>query len=152
VTDSRNRGFKPSFSHSAKGMVFLFLAVASLFVLWPTDVHAQAHEMLGDWQQLTSNAGACPQCRINFVGDGARLRVAANNGWSADVEVRDSDSGTSAVGQGTWRMRAATAPVSKPFSIDFKLSGQRLYMTMVDEANGRRRIVKAVFGRAWLGA
>jgi hypothetical protein len=45
-----------------------------------------------------------------------------------------------------------TTPVSKPFSIDFKLSGQRLYMTMVDEANGRRRIVKAVFGRAWLGA
>jgi hypothetical protein len=88
VTDSRNRGFKPSFSHSAKGMVFLFLAVASLFVLWLTDVRAQAHEMLGDWQQLTSNAGACPQCRINFVGDGARLRVAANNASVETVQHR----------------------------------------------------------------
>ncbi|MDB5633998.1 MAG: hypothetical protein JWR49_2853 [Tardiphaga sp.] len=78
--------------------------------------------------------------------------MTASNGWSAAVEVREADSGATAAGRGQWSARGPASFASKPFNVDFKLRGERLYMTMVSElANGRKHVVRAVFGRPWLG-
>jgi hypothetical protein len=139
-----------SFASSGGARVLYLIVVIALLCFQPT--RAQAHELLGDWQQLTSSAGACPSCRISFSGAASELNVTASNGWSAAVEVREADSGATAAGRGQWSARGPASFASKPFNVDFKLRGERLYMTMVSElANGRKHVVRAVFGRPWLG-
>ena len=129
------------------------LFVLAMLLLLPTQLHAQVQELLGNWQQLSSNAGACPSCQISFSGGSSQLTVTANNGWSAVVEARETrEAGTMAAGRGSWRAGTGVL-ASKPFTIEFTLRGERLYMTMTNDlGNGRKRIVRGVFGRPWLGA
>ena len=123
-----------------------------LIVFQPARAQAQAYEFLGDWQQLTSNAGACARCQLSFGGGSSQLSVTANNGWSASVDAGDTATGPTAYGRGRWSADGS-AFASKPFTVEFTMRGERLYMTMTNDlGNGRKRIVRAVFGRPWVGA
>jgi hypothetical protein len=153
MTDRRDPVFKSSsLLNQVRRMAFSFLT-AVLAATQPTGVFAQTEKLVGEWQQLSSNAGACPHCRVTFAGDGQRFRVMANNGWSANVEIRDAGSAAHASGSGQWQPRSSGAAPWLPFSVDFTLQDQRLHMTMTGEdQNGRKRVIKAVFSRVWFGA
>jgi hypothetical protein len=110
--------------------------------------HAQAGGIDGDWQQIHSNSGACPNCRISITPS---LAITANNGWTAAAIVARADPATAA-GVGRWDPGLADAIAGKPFKIDFILKDQRLTMTMlVDMKNGSKRAIRAVYGRIWAG-
>jgi hypothetical protein len=134
-------------------MALSFLAAVVLLLLLPsTNAVAQANELLGEWQQLESNSGQCPQCRVTFARYGPRLKVTANNGWSADVGITPASDPVRATGQGHWAMRIEGKTVSTPLYVGFALRGDRLHMTMIAEiVRGRKKVVKAVFGRVWSG-
>ena len=111
---------------------------------------AHADQLLGVWQQIGSNAGNCPTCRISINQTTSALAVSANNGWSATV-VANRDM-IAATGNGRWDSRRRPL-ADKAFSVHFVVRDARLYMTMVvDSENGPKRTVKGVFGRPWLGA
>jgi hypothetical protein len=108
---------------------------------------AQADGIDGGWQQIESNSGACPACRISISPS---LTVTANNGWTAAVTV-DGDP-TQAAGAGRWDAGVGGAIAGKRFTIDFVLKDQRLYMSMlVDMKKGSKRAIHAVYGRIWAG-
>ena len=126
--------------------------ILAILLFQPARAYAQAHEFLGDWQQLTSDAGACARCQLSFSGGASQLSVMANNGWSATVDARETATGPVAAGGGRWGA-VGGAFASKPFTVEFSLRGERLYMTMSNDfGNGRTRIIRAVFGRPWVGA
>lgn len=130
----------------------LLVAGAALLGLPSTDAYAQSADLAGEWQQLTSNAGSCPQCRIAFAGQGQRLKVTASNGWSADVHITPASTPVRATGDGQWPLRIEGKSVSTPLYVGFVLRDDRLHMTMVAELRpGRKQVVKAVFGRVWSG-
>ena len=142
----------PHAGRGKKRLLAILVAVAVALLFQHSQALAQAHEFLGDWQQLSSNAGACPRCQISFSGGSSQLNVAANNGWSATIDTHETAAGPTASGRGSWRAGVGTL-ASKSFSVDFTLRGERLYMTMINDlGNGRKQIVRAVFGRPWLGA
>src|SRR4051812_17646671 len=64
------------------------LAAASTSLTGRAD--AQQDLLEGAWQQIQSNAGACPKCRISLAKRGESLSVVANNGWSAVVGIEAS--------------------------------------------------------------
>jgi hypothetical protein len=105
----------------------------------------------GAWQQIASNAGACPTCEISIEGIGT-LAVTANNGWSAGIVAQERDGLATAAGSGRWRR--PNGPLDgRPFNVDFELRGERLHMTMrIDLGGGKAQTVKAVYGRRWLGS
>ncbi|HWW47675.1 MAG TPA: hypothetical protein VNZ94_07550 [Xanthobacteraceae bacterium] len=110
---------------------------------------AQAGHWSGDWQQIASNAGRCPSCRIAVAGDGRTLTVTANNGWLAQLAAGKDGGLTVASGEGRWAGRLADAP----FHIRIVERGMRLYMTMEVFTPGRPKSpIRAVFGRSWVGA
>jgi hypothetical protein len=151
-SSSHPRSARQSKVSSGGARAFAVIVFVATMLLQPKQIHAQAHEFLGDWQQLTSDAGACARCQIVFSGGSSQLSVSANNGWSAAVEVRETLTGTVASGRGSWGARAGAYSL-KSFSVDFTLRGERLYMMMTNElGDGRKRIVRGVFGRPWLGA
>jgi hypothetical protein len=109
---------------------------------------ARAEEIDGGWQQIESNGGACPACRISISPS---MVVTANNGWTAAVLAVRGDPATAA-GVGRWDPGLADSIAGKPFKIDFVLRDQRLYMSMlVDMKNGSKRAIRAVYGRIWAG-
>lgn len=146
-----NLNYYPRPASGARVLRFLVVVLAML-ALQSTRAHAQAYEFLGDWQQLTSNAGACARCQLSFSGGSSELSVTASNGWSASVGALETATGPIASGRGRWGAGGGTF-AAKPFTVEFTLRGERLYMTMVIEfALGRTRTVRGVFGRPWLGA
>jgi hypothetical protein len=131
----------------------LIAFVALYAVQFAARAEAQTGELLGAWQQLESNAGQCPACQISITRAASDLLVTASNGWSANVIEADSDNSISASGHGRWTSSGNTPLSGSTFTVDFVLKRSRLYMTMrIDMKNGSRRVVKAVFGRVWLGA
>ena len=145
------RSGHPLPASGARGLSAVFLILAIL-LFQPARAYAQAHEFLGDWQQLTSDAGACARCQLSFSGGSSQLSVVANNGWSAVVDARETATDPVAAGGGRWGAIGG-AFASKPFTVEFSLRGERLYMTMVNDlGNGRKRIIRGVFGRPWVGA
>jgi hypothetical protein len=115
---------------------------------------ADAQDLIeGAWQQIESNAGACPKCRILIAQKGQSMSVVANNGWSAVVGVEGSRDPIEARGTGVWGTERIGTTVGRRFDVDFRLVDQRLYMSMrVEMENGSRRLIKATFARVWLGA
>ncbi|MFC0239733.1 hypothetical protein [Rhodopseudomonas telluris] len=113
--------------------------------------HAQAAFLLGDWQQIASNAGKCPTCRINLSSRGDDVMVAANNGWSAVVAEQPRPDRVILTGSGRWQVRSSRLD-GKQFTADFEQRGDRLYMTMRIVTGGREWTVNAVYGRLWLGS
>jgi hypothetical protein len=47
---------------------------------------SEAAEILGLWEQVATNAGACRTCTIEFRSEGSGLSVTANNGWFASLD------------------------------------------------------------------
>jgi hypothetical protein len=125
------------------------LAVSQL----ATRAAAQTEGLLGVWQQIESNAGKCPTCQVSFAQTAAALTVTANNGWAATVVVNRNGDLIAATGTGRWSSRSKPL-ADRPFSVEFVVRDARLYMTMlvVDAGSGPRRVIKAVFGRFWLGS
>jgi hypothetical protein len=127
------------------------LAIASTSFPGPAD--AQEYLVEGAWQQIESNAGACPKCRISIVQKGESLSVTANNGWSAVVGFEGTKDPLEATGSGVWALGKVGTTAGRRFSVGFRLMDQRLYMSMrVEMEDGSRRLIKAVFGRVWFGA
>jgi hypothetical protein len=130
----------------------LLVVFVALLAVPVSRAHAQSADLAGEWQQLTSSAGQCPPCRIAFAGQGQRLKVTANNGWSADVHITPASNPVRATGEGQWPLRIEGKSVSTPLYVGFALRGDHLHMTMVAELRpGRKQVVKAVFGRVWSG-
>jgi len=126
------------------------LAVVAAFLTGPAA--AQDDLMVGAWRQVQSNAGTCRTCRISFARQGASLRVAANNGWSALVRVGEAKDAIAASGTGAWAPGKSGTTAGRPFDIEFRLIDQRLHMSMrIRKADGSQRLVKAVFERLWVG-
>ena len=131
--------------------LFLLLAIAPIISLGPA--HAQEDFIEGAWQQIVSNAGACPKCRILIGQGGGRLSVVANNGWSAVVSIQRTKDPLEATGTGIWARGSLRTTAGRPFNVVFRLRDQRLYMSLcVEMEDGSRRPIKAVFGRVWFGA
>jgi hypothetical protein len=123
----------------------------ALLLIWTSSADADDALAVGAWQQIESDAGVCPRCRIAIHRHGRSLRVTANNGWTATLVAQDSGSATLAGGVGSWSDRAGIM-AGKRFDVHFAVKGERLYMTMlVDIGNGSRHAVHAVFGRPWFG-
>jgi hypothetical protein len=132
----------------------LVITVAVFLVFWAFTARGDdgADQIAGAWQQIESNAGACPQCRISIDQHGSSLTVTANNGWSASLVAGQKDGSINATGIGRWRSSLTGAMAGKRFNVDFVLKDQRLYMSMrVDMGNGSRRTIQGVFGRIWSG-
>lgn len=113
---------------------------------------AQAGHWIGDWQQLESNAGQCRSCRVAITGDGRTLTVTANNGWTARVAAGVEHGLAAARGEGKWDGARTGTLADAPFHIHLVERGMRLHMTMRVATSGRMRVIRAVFGRTWVGA
>lgn len=125
------------------------IGIATALISMPA--RAQVETMAGPWQQISSNAGPCPTCQLSIAGIGA-LSVTANNGWSASIVEQRRDGLPAAVGRGRWRV-VNSAFDGKDFAVDLQLRGDRLYMTMrIALGKGALRVVRAVYGRPWLGS
>ena len=109
-------------------------------------------QIAGDWQQIESNAGACPKCRLSIDKRGPSLTVSANNGWLANLVAGVTSGSTTATGVGHWRSGVTGAVAGRSFNVEFVLKRQRLYMSMlVDMGNGSLRTIRGVYGRVWTG-
>jgi hypothetical protein len=64
------------------------LVVVAAFGIGALPARAQPAPIDGPWQQIQSNAGACPTCPHSIEGDGAGSIVTANNGRTATVVAR----------------------------------------------------------------
>jgi hypothetical protein len=129
----------------------LFIALATLLV-WTFPSRGDEGLIVGPWQQIESNAGACPKCRISIEPHRTTLTVTANNGWAATVVTEEKDGSIKATGIGNWRSSLKGAMAGKRFRIDFVLMDQRLYMSMlVDMGNGSKQTIRGIFGRVWFG-
>ena len=127
------------------------LAIASTSFAGPAD--AQEDLIEGAWQQIESNAGACPKCRISIAQKGQSLSVVANNGWSAVVSIEGTKDPIEATGTGVWVPGKIGTWAGRRFNVVFRLVDQRLYMSMrVEMEDGSRRLINGVFGRVWFGA
>jgi hypothetical protein len=129
------------------------LAVAVAACASMTPVKAQVDQIDGAWQQLESNAGVCPGCRISIDQGNVSWAVIANNGWMARIVSPPDGDATRATGIGRWNSGLAGGFAGKPFEVDFVLRDQRLYMSMrVDMKNGSKQVIRGVYGRIWFGA
>lgn len=84
----------------------------------------------GTYQQVSSNAGACPSCSL-MIADNPELQfygVVANNGWEAELYWVDGDEGVAA-GGGEWNDMAGSYAEQR-FAIDMNRQGDRLFMRM----------------------
>ncbi|NEW89724.1 hypothetical protein DU475_20990 [Rhodopseudomonas sp. WA056] len=133
------------------GLALLFLLSIIACAATSAQAQLQSIPLLGDWQQIAGSAGNCPACRINLSGTGDDITVIANNGWSAQVRERRLNGAPVAVGYGLWRVRDSRFD-GKQFDLVLELRGERLHMTMRIDAGRRAWVVRAVYGRPWLGS
>ena len=79
------------------------LTAAALFALSTSAAQAEWLGFCGMYQQVWSNAGACPACSL-IVADNPELQfyfVEANNGWTAELNWVEGDESV-ATGEGQW--------------------------------------------------
>jgi hypothetical protein len=146
-------GARPMVNCGMRRSLLTWMVIAFAFAAGAVAARAQSDPIQGPWQQIQSNAGACPACRLSIEPSGASLMVTANNGWSATITARQHGAIIEASGAGRWNPGVGGGVAGKAFHADFVLREQRLYMTMsIDMPNGSRRIIKGVFGRVWVGA
>ncbi|GJD30569.1 hypothetical protein PMNALOAF_1816 [Methylobacterium adhaesivum] len=110
---------------------------------------SEATELLGLWEQVATNAGACETCTIDFRAAGSGLSVTANNGWAATLS---SSGEPDTFGAGRWENRGAAWVSGKAFSVRFHRVGNRLEMTMtIDTGSEPKPVVRGVYKRTWQG-
>jgi hypothetical protein len=93
-------------------------------------VFADWNGFCGNYQQISSNAGACPTCTL-MIADNPELQfygVVANNGWEAELYWVNRNEGVAA-GGGEWNDRAGSYAEQR-FAIDMNREGDRLFMRM----------------------
>src|SRR4051794_7509401 len=95
--------------------------LVALCAIGPLPARAQSESIEGPWQQIQSNAGACPTCRLAIAPDGARLIVTANNGWSATVIARPLGDVVEASGTGRWSSAVTGALAGRALHVDVVL-------------------------------
>ncbi len=123
------------------------LAVAICFLgLFAFGGAAWADDFGGVWQQISSNAGQCPTCRITISGPGPELAVQANNGWRAVVRPMAKSSMLS--GSGDWAPNTRRTYSGKPLTARFVLlRDDMLLMEMTVHLGAKKRIIRATFRR-----
>ena len=124
--------------------------VLVLAMTWALPAYsAETDAWLGVWEQVATDAGACPTCRIAFRAEPLGLSVAANNGWAAALDsAQDGD----IAGVGRWSEAERSWVAGRPFTISFRLKDDQLSMTMaVDTGTGPRSVVRATYKRARQG-
>lgn len=115
-------------------------------------VAAQQSSIEGTWQQVATNAGTCPSCRIEVTREGGTFAIVANNGWSASIGEGRKMGLLNAEGTGAWLTGAGGWTAGRPFDLAVQFIGERLYVGMrVKMPDGSVRTVNAVFKRVWLG-
>jgi hypothetical protein len=126
-------------------------AISTVAISFPASGVEEAN-LLGLWEQIATNRGDCPTCRIEFRKAGRVLIVIANNGRQANLAANDRASAVE--GAGNWRIQHPGTWVSgRPFHVSFRLvDGDHLAMTMtVNTASGGVGVVQANYRRVWFG-
>ena len=100
--------------HFLRGIVLLCLAGFAA----PATAGDTFH---GEWQQIASNAGECPSCRITIRQTGTSLQVTANNDWTAIAETSRRDT---AGGAGFWKRGTRKTYSGKTFDIQFRRNAE----------------------------
>ncbi len=124
-----------------------FLAAILLLCTAGLAVPAAAEEVFhGEWQQIASNAGECPTCRITIRQTGASLQITANNDWSAIAETGGRDT---AGGAGFWKRGTRKTYSGKTFDIRLRLNddGELLMKIRIEPIQGRSRTIQGLFQR-----
>lgn len=122
-----------------------FLAIFVYAALNITSAWAERLDVYeGTWRQVSSNAGECPKCSIRIDRNGSRLKVVANNGWSATVTSarNHSAAGVSSVeGDGVWRNGGR----AKPMKIAVVYDRGELQVMLIIDGENRPRTIAATF-------
>lgn len=128
--------------------IFVFLlAVTSTWFTLVRAEPASLEFLPGQWHQILSNAGQCPDCRIVVGTNGQDFTVKASNGWSA--VVRPSFQGKPFVaGKGSWDANASWVHGGQAFFLNLGMKGDKLLMLMtMPGRDGTLRNIKAIFER-----
>ena len=124
-----------------------FLAATALFCMAGFAAPAAAQDAFhGEWQQIASNAGECPSCRITIRQTGTSLQVTANNDWTAIAETSRRDT---AGGAGFWKRGTRKTYSGKTFDIQFRRNAEdELLMRMkIEPIRGKNRTITGLFKR-----
>jgi len=124
-----------------------FLAAMILFCTASLATPAAAEDTFhGEWQQIASNAGECPSCRITIRQTGASLQIIANNDWTAIAETGGEKT---AGGAGFWKRGTRKTYSGKSFDIKLRRNdADELIMLMrIEPIRGESRTIKGVFQR-----
>lgn len=124
------------------------LLVALLAVVMvPTG--ASAAPLVGQWQQLGSNAGFCGDCTITVqpgvYPGGQTLVVTASNGWQAEVQAPQNEL-YKANGFGCWCSVRSGPYAGKPFALSIDRKGSELVLVM-QATDGSFPAIQVLFGR-----
>jgi hypothetical protein len=134
-------------SQMGRSVRWIILAATILHAV-PTPA-SEAAEILGLWEQVATNAGACRTCTIEFQAGSSGLSVTANNGWAASLRGLDKHD---IVGTGRWEDRGRACVSGKPFTVSFRREGNHLEMTMIiDTGADPKPVVRSTYRRAWQG-
>ena len=124
-----------------------FLAATILFCTASLATPALAEDTFnGEWQQIASNAGECPSCRITIRQTGASLQIIANNDWTA---IAEAGGAKTAGGAGFWKRGTRKTYSGKSFDIKLRRNdADELIMLMrIEPIRGQSRTIKGVFQR-----
>lgn len=114
-------------------MILKYATAAALTACAVTPATASSPAWLGFCsmaQQVSSNAGDCPTCRL-MIADNPETQmyfIEANNGWSAELFFVEGDESVAA-GSGAWG-RVGGAYERAAFDIDVNRQGDQLFLTM----------------------
>jgi hypothetical protein len=122
----------------------------AILLTWPSLAQTEPvvlRVLPGEWFQIASNAGKCPDCRIRIERAGQDLTVTSSNGWSAIV--RQSFQGKPFVaGKGGWRQNVRGVYGGREFYLNLGMKGDELLMLMtVPSPDGNLHNIKAIFRR-----
>jgi hypothetical protein len=124
-----------------------FLAAIILICVAGLAAPAAAEDAFhGEWQQVSSNAGECPTCRITIRQTGSSLQIIANNDWTA---VADAEGRRTAGGAGFWKRGTRKTYAGKSFDIKLRRNddAELLMLMRIEPTRGESRTIKAVFQR-----
>jgi hypothetical protein len=124
-----------------------FLAAVILFCTAGLSAPTAAEDTFhGEWQQVASNAGECPTCRITIRQTGSSLQIIANNDWTA---IAESAGRTTADGAGFWKRGTRKTYSGKSFDIKLRRNDddELIILMRIEPIRGQSRTIKGVFQR-----
>jgi hypothetical protein len=122
-------------------LVMLLFTFASFLT---PEARAEQLHLLGEWQQIESNAGKCDDCRITIRRTGTHLTITGSNGWSAVVKARPGTNG--AIGWGKWEAKSGGSYGGHEFTLHIGTVHDKLLMVMsVPKPGNKISKIKAAF-------